>query len=142
VPDPIDLSVGARIRGRRRILGLSQSTLATAVGITFQQVQKYELGVNRVSASMLVKIARRLDITVASLVGDSEFHSDDAGEFPALGAPGASELLEAFTRISDPDVRKAVVRLVSAMARAGVDAGPEWLRLAARAAGSAPPSDF
>lgn len=133
-PDPIDLSVGLRIRSRRRILGLSQSALARGIGLTFQQVQKYESGLNRVSASMLVKIARNLDTTVASLVGDLEPQVNDAGEAASLGAPGAFELLEAFTKISDTNVRKAVVRLVRAMAQAGVEAGSDWDNLAARAA--------
>ena len=56
-PDPIDVAVGARIRNRRLWLGLSQTQLADALGVTFQQVQKYERGANRVSASMLVKSA-------------------------------------------------------------------------------------
>ena len=62
-PDPIDVAVGARVRIRRRWLGFSQTQLATALGITFQQVQKYERGANRVSASMLVKIAAKLETT-------------------------------------------------------------------------------
>jgi transcriptional regulator with XRE-family HTH domain len=65
-PDPIDVEVGARIRVRRKYLSLSQSALAEALGLTFQQVQKYERGANRVSASMLVKIATRLDTTVGA----------------------------------------------------------------------------
>src|SRR5580692_10124503 len=69
-PDPIDVAVGARVRIRRRWLGLSQTQLANALGITFQQVQKYERGANRVSASMLVKIAAKLETTVAALVGE------------------------------------------------------------------------
>jgi transcriptional regulator with XRE-family HTH domain len=62
--DPIDVHVGARVRTRRRWLGFSQTQLATALGITFQQVQKYERGANRVSASMLLKVARKLEVTV------------------------------------------------------------------------------
>ena len=58
--DPIDVGVGARIRIRRRELGVSQGLLAEHLGLTFQQVQKYERGANRVSASMLVRIAERL----------------------------------------------------------------------------------
>ena len=67
-PNPIDVEVGARIRVRRKYLSLSQSALAEALGLTFQQVQKYERGANRVSASMLVKIAAKLDTTVGALV--------------------------------------------------------------------------
>lgn len=69
-PDPIDITVGARVRIRRRWMGLSQSQLAKALGITFQQVQKYEKGTNRVSASMLVRTAEKLETSVAALVGE------------------------------------------------------------------------
>src|ERR1044072_3764788 len=70
-PDPIDVAVGHRIRVRRKWLGISQSTLADHLGVSFQQVQKYERGANRVSASMLVRIAQKLDTTVAELVGET-----------------------------------------------------------------------
>ena len=63
-PNPIDLHVGARIRMRRRLLGVSQERLAEALGLTFQQVQKYERGANRVSASKLYEIARTLQTPV------------------------------------------------------------------------------
>jgi transcriptional regulator with XRE-family HTH domain len=63
-PNPIDVHVGARIRLRRTLLGISQTTLAEALGLTFQQVQKYEKGVNRVSSSRLVRPASALDVAV------------------------------------------------------------------------------
>jgi transcriptional regulator with XRE-family HTH domain len=69
-PDPIDVAVGARIRARRLELGMSQTKLANALGLTFQQVQKYERGDNRVSASTLVRSARALDVAAAALVGE------------------------------------------------------------------------
>jgi transcriptional regulator with XRE-family HTH domain len=69
-PDPIDVEVGARIRARRTTLGVSQTALAKSLGLTFQQVQKYEKGANRVSASTLVRVARELRVTVAFLVGE------------------------------------------------------------------------
>jgi transcriptional regulator with XRE-family HTH domain len=69
-PDPIDIAVGGRIRARRIALGVSQTALAKALGLTFQQVQKYEKGANRVSASTLVRVARELGVTVAFLVGE------------------------------------------------------------------------
>jgi transcriptional regulator with XRE-family HTH domain len=69
-PDPIDVEVGGRIRTRRIALGVSQTALAKALGLTFQQVQKYEKGANRVSASTLVRVARELGVTVAFLVGE------------------------------------------------------------------------
>ncbi|MEI9965437.1 MAG: helix-turn-helix transcriptional regulator [Caulobacteraceae bacterium] len=76
------------------------------LGVTFQQVQKYERGTNRVSASMLVKIARRLDCTVASLVGEEGGVVDDSLA-PTLAVPGALELVGAFARIQDVQVRPA-----------------------------------
>jgi transcriptional regulator with XRE-family HTH domain len=138
-PDPIDLRIGSRIRAHRRSLGLSQSVLAAAAGLGFQELQKYERGLDRVAAPALLKIADGLDTTVACLVGDvepeiavPEFVAD---EFPELCAPGASELLEAFIKIADPNVRKAVVRLIRAMAKADVDEEPDWTQLAMRALG-------
>ncbi len=117
-PDPIDLDVGARIRIRRRLLSISQEELASALELTFQQVQKYEKGVNRVSASMLVKIARRLDTTVAALVGEGDKVHRPTEVYQALAAPGAIELLEAFTSIPDGGPKSAVVKLIVAMADA------------------------
>lgn len=114
-PDPIDVAVGARIRMRRRHVGVSQQALADELGVSFQQVQKYERGSNRVSASVLVKIARRLDCTVAALVGEESRTVDDALA-PTLAAPGALVLLEAYVRIQDPQIRRKLVDLVVALA--------------------------
>jgi transcriptional regulator with XRE-family HTH domain len=63
-PNPIDVHVGSRIRLRRTLLGISQERLAEAIGLTFQQVQKYERGMNRVSSSRLVDLANALDVTI------------------------------------------------------------------------------
>lgn len=118
-PDPIDVAVGARIRMRRKTLGLTQTALADALGITFQQVQKYERGANRVSASMLVRAAQRLECPVAFLVGE------EPGGFPSdeklltmLAFPGAIELLEAYTAIDDGQARSAVVTVARTLAGA------------------------
>jgi transcriptional regulator with XRE-family HTH domain len=115
-PDPIDVEVGIRIRTRRKLLGISQTQLAQSLGLTFQQVQKYERGANRVSASTLVRIARTLETTVASLVGEHEDGSRDADMFQHLTLPGSFELLQAFARMPDGDVRRALVHLAKAMA--------------------------
>ena len=115
-PDPIDVAVGARIRIRRRSLGLSQTDLAGALGITFQQVQKYERGANRVSASMLVRIAARLDTTVGALVGEDGAAPADAAVYEKLAEPGATDLLSAFARIGDRDTRRALLTLARALA--------------------------
>lgn len=69
-PDPIDIAVGARVRLRRRSLGVSQDNLAKALGVSFQQVQKYERGTNRISASMLAMIAERLQTPVGWFFGE------------------------------------------------------------------------
>jgi transcriptional regulator with XRE-family HTH domain len=116
-PDPIDVAVGARMRMRRKTLGLTQTALADALGITFQQVQKYERGANRVSASMLVRAAKRLDCPVAFLVGE------EPGGFPTdetlltmLAFPGAIDLLHAYTAIDDSQARSAVVTVARTLA--------------------------
>ena len=104
------------MRMRRKTLGLTQTALAEALGITFQQVQKYERGANRVSASMLVRAAKRLDCPVAFLVGE------EPGGFPTdetlltmLAYPGAIDLLHAYTAIDDAGSRNAVVTVARAL---------------------------
>ncbi len=114
-PDPIDVAVGARIRMRRKALDISQQGLAQVLGVTFQQVQKYERGTNRVSASMLVRIARRLECTVASLVGEESGPVDDSLA-PTLAFPGALELLGAYVKIPDAQLRRRVVDLMTTLA--------------------------
>jgi transcriptional regulator with XRE-family HTH domain len=116
-PDPIDIDVGARIRARRVFLGLSQTKLANALRLTFQQVQKYERGDNRVSASTLVRVAQALDTSVAALVGEDGARSDRP-MFRHLAMPGAFELLDSFAKIGDPEVRRAVLRLAKTLAKA------------------------
>src|SRR5580692_10140329 len=116
-PDPIDIDVGARIRARRVFLGMSQTKLANALSLTFQQVQKYERGDNRVSASTLVRVARALETTVASLIGEQAAEAQPP-MLRHLNAPGALDLLGAFVKIPDPEVRRAVVRLTRSLAKA------------------------
>jgi transcriptional regulator with XRE-family HTH domain len=97
---------------------MSQTRLADALDLTFQQIQKYERGTNRVSASTLVRIAKELDITVAALVGEQEEAIPQRTEvFKSLGVTGALELLNAYARIRDADVRKAVVQLTKSVAK-------------------------
>ncbi len=114
-PDPIDVAVGARVRIRRRWLGFSQTQLANALGITFQQVQKYERGANRVSASMLVKIAAKLETTVAALVGEDGQQPVEAIIYAQLATPGAAELLAAFAQISDGEARRALLTIAEGL---------------------------
>lgn len=111
-PDPIDVAVGARIRLRRRSLGMSQTTLAEALNISFQQIQKYERGSNRVSASKLVHAASVLHCSVAHLVGEGE----GADSFmPNLLPNDALELIEAFAKVSEPRDRRAIIDLARAL---------------------------
>ena len=109
-PEPIDIEVGNRIRIRRKWLKISQSELAHALGLTFQQVQKYERGTNRISASMLVKAAAKLDTTVGALVGEAEDQKLDMPVYQAIAQTGAIELLEAYKKMT-PECRRAFVAL-------------------------------
>jgi transcriptional regulator with XRE-family HTH domain len=120
-PNAIDVEVGARIRSRRKILGISQSALGEGLGITFQQIQKYEKGSNRVGASRLQGIANLLGTTPAALLGEEEGGS--AQKSPELEAiekmVGTSEgaaLNRAFARIADAGVRRSIISLVKALA--------------------------
>jgi transcriptional regulator with XRE-family HTH domain len=114
-PDPIDIAVGHRIRVRRKWLGISQSALADHLGVSFQQVQKYERGANRVSASMLVKIAQKLDTTVAELVGETAGSDGDESLFEKLAVPGAVQLLDAFASVQQPSLRAAILNLTRSL---------------------------
>lgn len=118
MPDPIDVGVGARIRIRRKELGVSQSLLGEHLGLTFQQVQKYERGANRVSASMLVKTAGRLECSVAFLVGEEQGSAGhlDGGLLARLAEPGVAALVEAFNAIKSPQTRLALMHLARSMA--------------------------
>ena len=126
-PNPVDLHVGGRVRMRRKLLGVSQEQLADSLGLTFQQVQKYERGANRVSASKLYEIARTLQVPVsfffdglADPMGGSD--ADEAGLHAErvvqqfLTTPEGLELAEVFPRIGRSRVRRQVLDLVRAMA--------------------------
>jgi transcriptional regulator with XRE-family HTH domain len=114
-PDPMDTALGAAIRIRRRTIGMSQEALADQCGVSFQQIQKYENGANRISFSRLVQIARALRCRVVDLMDvlDSP-DQDPAPEMDILGrtrTPGALELLGAYEKLS-PDARSALVGLL------------------------------
>ena len=113
-PDPIDVAVGTRIRVQRRHLKISQDDLAQVLGLTFQQVQKYERGANRVSASMLVRIAAKLQTTVGSLVGEDTVADQDVAMLTALSAPGAIELLQAYG-LASPKGRKTILTVAKTL---------------------------
>jgi transcriptional regulator with XRE-family HTH domain len=118
-PDPVDVEVGHRIRIERLARGLSQTALANQLGVTFQQVQKYEKGVNRVGAGRLTKIAEVLGVAVGSFftgkeVLDSEVDrdADQASPLKLLTVSGAFRLLRAYSEIEDSELRRCIVDLV------------------------------
>jgi transcriptional regulator with XRE-family HTH domain len=118
---PVDLYVGARLRIRRKVLGLSQTQLADALGITFQQIQKYERGANRISASKLYEAARLLQSPVSyffegldeTAQGDDDGFAQRMTQFVAT--PEGLELASLFPRLGDRRLRRRVVDLVRAM---------------------------
>ena len=119
---PVDLYVGARLRIRRKVLGLSQTQLAEALGITFQQVQKYERGANRISASKLYEAARLLQSPVAYFfegLDETTFADQDDGVAQRMiqfvATPEGLELASLFPRLNDRRLRRRVVDLVKAM---------------------------
>jgi transcriptional regulator with XRE-family HTH domain len=125
-PNPIDRHVGSRVRMRRMMLGMSQEKLGDALDLTFQQVQKYEKGTNRIGASRLQSIAHILQVPVAFFFEGAPSgvgHSPVMGEAPSpaylsdfLGSSEGLALTKAFMRIKDPKVRRRVVDLVEAIA--------------------------
>lgn len=118
--DDIDAYVGSRISLRRSALGLSQTALARQLGISFQQVQKYETGTNRISASRLHRVAIVLGTSVESFFPTTDSRSDvsDGAMLRALTATADGRALALdFLQIEQADVRRAVARIVGALAR-------------------------
>jgi transcriptional regulator with XRE-family HTH domain len=116
-PDPLDVLVGARIRMLRKHRGMSQAELAGKVGVTFQQVQKYEKGINRVGASRLSRIAIVLGISVGDLFDSSESKAAAAkSPFRLLAEQDALRVLTAFSRTSNPRLRRAITKLLESVA--------------------------
>ncbi len=126
-PNPVDIHVGARVRLRRTLLGMSQEKLGNAVSLTFQQIQKYERGVNRIGSSRLFQFAKVLDVPVSFFF--DEMTADTAARSGGLSEPGAQpfeqqqltkretlELVRAYYRITNPAVRGRVFDLVKAIA--------------------------
>ena len=116
-PLAVDMHVGARVRMRRRFLGVSQQILASQLGITFQQVQKYERGANRVSASALSTIADTLRVPVSFFFASSPIDHDARME-----QPETIELLRCYYSFANDRVRQHFLELVKVAAAAGKDA--------------------
>jgi transcriptional regulator with XRE-family HTH domain len=125
----IDTHVGARVRLRRMLLGMSQEKLGESLGLTFQQVQKYEKGVNRVGASRLFDLAQVLGVPVQYFYDEIDpdtiegLNARGFADRPAdsyvvdfLGTREGLELNKAFTRVTDPKVRRAIIDLVRSLA--------------------------
>jgi transcriptional regulator with XRE-family HTH domain len=118
-PDPVDVEVGQRIKIQRLQSGLSQSTLAEKLGVTFQQVQKYEKGVNRVGAGRLTKIAEVLGVPVSSFFGAHDAKTPERRDrgtvfspLNLLTVPGALQLLRAYGRLNNGRMRRSIVDMV------------------------------
>ena len=118
--NPIDVQVGNRVRIRRMLMGMSQERLGDTLGLTFQQIQKYEKGINRIGAGRLFEIARILGVSIDYFYDGI----DAAAEEPAEGAPPVMafvssgeglQLSLAFMKIRDPKVRKRVLDLVKSL---------------------------
>lgn len=131
-PNPVDLHVGARIRMRRRLQGVSQEKLAEALGLTFQQVQKYERGANRVSASKLYEIAAMLKAPIgyffdgladpAADIGEDELQpSDERLVHAFLMTSEGLELARCFTQVPRGRVRRRLLELIRALGGEGED---------------------
>src|SRR5690349_8007712 len=124
--NPIDIHVGSRVRLRRMLLGMSQEKLGEHLGLTFQQIQKYEKGINRIGASRLFDLSQVLSVPVQFFYEELSVGSTGAagfGERPAesyaaefLGSREGLELNKAFARVTDPRVRRSIVDLVRAFA--------------------------
>ncbi len=132
VPNPVDVHVGRRVRQRRILLGMSQTNLADALGLTFQQVQKYESGANRIGSSRLFHLSQIFDVSIEYFFNDMP--ADVAAKSPAqwrgsvkspvsyeidpMAKRETLELVRAYYRIPDSKVRKCLFKLTKAFAGA------------------------
>lgn len=141
-PNPIDVHVGRRLRLRRTLLGMSQERLGELLGLTFQQVQKYERGANRIGSSRLYELAQILDVPVSFFFDDLPQAARQPGDpaYGGLAEEGAGfvhqdddllldrretlELVRAYNRISDAAVRRRLFELAKALANLESDRGP------------------
>ncbi len=134
-PHPVDSHVGSRLRLRRTLLGMSQEKLGHALGLTFQQVQKYERGANRISASKLHDVSKILDVPISFF-----FENMPSGVRPISGLSEAAaepfeadqlqrretiDLVRAYYRITDPQVRRRTLDLIKALSLSDIAAKPE-----------------
>ena len=130
-PNPVDVHVGTRVRLRRTLLGMTQTGLGQAIGLTFQQVQKYERGVNRIGSSRLYDLARVLDVPVnfffddmpkeiASKSGAASIVRPDGAEVfdpDIVSKRETLELVRAYYKVENPQVRKRLFEMVKALGK-------------------------
>ncbi len=130
-PNPVDVHVGTRVRLRRTLLGMTQTGLGQAIGLTFQQVQKYERGVNRIGSSRLYDLARVLDVPVNFFFDDMPKEIASKSNAPSSGPPEGAEifdpdivskretleLVRAYYKIENPHVRKRLFEMVKALGK-------------------------
>jgi transcriptional regulator with XRE-family HTH domain len=130
-PDPIDVAFGARMRFRRKAIGMSQAALGERIGASSRQVQRYEQGRNRVSASVLVVVARSLACSPAALLGDDDqTQAAEAELLSLLAVDGAIDLLETFIQIPDLETRAAVISVAQGLAGGAGERRPRRMRAA------------
>ena len=131
-PNPIDVRVGSRVRYRRMIIGMSQEALGAKMNLTFQHIQKYEKGTNRIGASRLFQLSKNLEVPVGYFFEDAFANSAPVNPAPVLPPPDAAlidflnsreglDINKAFTKIYDPKVRRRIIDLIRAL---GADAEP------------------
>lgn len=126
-PHPIDVHVGGRVRLRRTMLGMSQDKLADSLGLTFQQIQKYEKGVNRIGASRVFEISRVLGVPIQFFFDDFDVNTgrsygfaeqgpdDGMAMMELLNTPEGVQLCKHFASIKEPKIRKRVLELVKSL---------------------------
>jgi transcriptional regulator with XRE-family HTH domain len=136
-PDSVDVHVGSRLRVRRSLLGLSQERLAESMGLTFQQVQKYERGINRISAGRLFQLSKILEVPITYFYEQIQDITGKAHAYTGLSEEGQDDynadedimnnketllLVRTYYMIKDPEARKEIFRFIKSMAdRLGVD---------------------
>ncbi|GGE21924.1 putative HTH-type transcriptional regulator R00410 [Aureimonas endophytica] len=132
-PNPVDIHVGSRVRLRRTMLGMSQERLGESLGITFQQIQKYEKGSNRIGASRLQKMGEVLSVPIAFFFEDAPNGAATPDGFQEGQGPNyvvdflstaeGLQLSRAFMKIADPKVRRRIIDLVRTLGEASEDEG-------------------
>lgn len=126
MPNPIDVHVGSRLRMRRMLVGMSQEKLGESLDLTFQQIQKYEKGSNRISASRLYDMSRILDVPVQFFFDDmvrSDIDGRSKADKPSgsfemiefLSSPDGAQLVRTFSEIESPEVRRNILDLVKSV---------------------------